>query len=243
MHGVDAPAEPERLPERLRRPHGRWRAWPTTGPARALLAGAGAVAPCWMAVVWLMHLGPLSAHMAQHIALMNVLAPIGAVALMPLLPDRKQGVGPAALWAATCAQIVLLWAWHAPALHAAAASGGGAHGAMLATLLAVALCFWGAILLLSGRSRWQGIVALLLTGKLACLLGALLVFAPRPLYASAAGHHAADSLQDQHLAGLLMIAACPLSYVLVGVVLSAQLVYGLTNEPVQPASPKAAASR
>jgi putative membrane protein len=181
--------------------------------------------------------------MAHHIALMNVLAPLGAVALMPLLRERKHGVGPAAVWAATCAQMVLLWAWHAPPMHAAAASGVGAYGAMLATLLAVALCFWGGILLLSSRSRWQGIVALLLTGKLACLLGALLIFAPRPLYASAAGHHAAHSLQDQHLAGLLMIAACPLSYVLAGVVLSAQLVYGLAAEPLQGASPKAAASR
>jgi putative membrane protein len=72
--------------------------------------------------------------------------------------------------------------------------------------------------------------ALLISGKLACLLGALLIFAPRLLLTSTVSghnmHHGpvdhATALADQHLAGLLMVVACPLSYVLTAVVLAAQ---------------------
>ena len=51
------------------------------------------------------------------------------------------------------------------------------------------------------------------------MLGALLVFAPRPIYSS--GHHGFD-LADQQLAGLLMLAACPLSYVLAAIVIAVE---------------------
>jgi putative membrane protein len=67
----------------------------------------------------------------------------------------------------------------------------------------------------------------LLTGKLSCLLGALLIFAPRILYTSGHQHSAMANLTDQQLAGLLMIIACPLSYVTAGVVLAAQMMADL----------------
>jgi putative membrane protein len=183
--------------------------------------------------------------MVHHIALMSVAAPLCAIALVPLVQDKiarlHRGRG-ALLWTAASMQIALLCASHAPPLHAATASG-AAYAAMLASLLVAALCFWGGILLLPERSRWQAIVALLATGKLACLLGVLVIFAPRPLYPHAAGDAAAHSLQDQQLAGLLMIAACPLSYVLVGVLLSAQLMYGLGSQTGWSAQPNVPASR
>ncbi len=239
MQRSEAPAGPERSL------HLQFERLPRLSPgasAKALLAGAAAVGVCGIPVVSLLPIGPLSAHMVHHIGLMSVLAPLGAVALAPLVHERTErlpaGRG-AMLWTAACAQMGLLWGWHAPLLHAATASG-VAYAAMLASLFLAALCFWGGILLLSDRSRWQGIVALLVTGKLACLLGALLIFAPRPLYAHTAGHAAAHGLQDQQVAGLLMVVACPLSYVLVGVVLSAQLMYGLaaqTGRPAQPSVP------
>jgi putative membrane protein len=79
-----------------------------------------------------------------------------------------------------------------------------------------------------GAFRWRALFALLLTGKLFCLLGALLVFAPRLLYGDPAAGHAwhtpetGDALADQHLGGLLMLAVCPLTYVLAGVIIAAQ---------------------
>ncbi len=72
-------------------------------------------------------------------------------------------------------------------------------------------------------------LALLVSGKLACLLGVLFVFAPRPLLAHAGHFVHAQVLADQHLAGLLMIAACPLSYVLTAVVLAVQAVNGVDD--------------
>jgi putative membrane protein len=183
--------------------------------------------------------------MVHHIALMSVLAPLGAVALSPLVQERIKRLRAdrgAMLWTAACAQMTLLWAWHAPPLHAATASG-AAYTAMLASLFVAALCFWGGIVLLPDRSRWQGIVALLATGKLACLLGVLLIFAPRPLYAHNAVHAAGHGLQDQQMAGLLMVVACPLGYVLVGVVLSTQLMYGLGAQTGWSAQANVAANR
>lgn len=88
---------------------------------------------------------------------------------------------------------------------------------MHGSLFLAALAFWVLLLDMMERSGWQAILGLLLTGKLACLLGALLIFAARPLYSDAA-------LADQQLAGLLMITACPLSYIAAGVVIAARLI-------------------
>jgi putative membrane protein len=97
---------------------------------------------------------------------------------------------------------------------------------MGASLTAAATWFWLAIYAASATGRWAGIFALLVTGKLFCLLGALLVFAPRPLFA--AMMHGPDvvpmseSLADQQLAGLVMLVVCPLIYVTAGVVLASR---------------------
>jgi putative membrane protein len=100
---------------------------------------------------------------------------------------------------------------------------------MHASLLVAAFCFWG--LLLSVSLRWQAIFLLVATAKLSCLLGALLIFAPRVLYTGAHHDSTIADLSDQQLAGLLMIAACPLSYLTAGVVLAAQILadLGLTS--------------
>lgn len=93
---------------------------------------------------------------------------------------------------------------------------------MHASMFGAALWFWLSLIRLRPALEWQGILALLITGKLACLLAGLLVFAPRALLA---GHHQAEqALDDQHLAGLLMILACPASYVLAGVLTAVRLV-------------------
>ena len=101
---------------------------------------------------------------------------------------------------------------------------------MHAVLSLSALLFWTCLLSLPDARRWHAIPALLLTGKLVCLLAALLVFAPRMLY----GDHAHDlaALDDQRLAGLLMIAACPLSYLVAAIMITVALVCRDTPQPV-----------
>src|SRR5690606_12051202 len=75
-----------------------------------------------------MSLGPLSGHMAQHILLMNVLAPALALTLIRLsLPLRGR-----ALLAATLLQLILIWGWHAPGVLPIAANHSVLHLAMQA---------------------------------------------------------------------------------------------------------------
>lgn len=163
-------------------------------------------------------LGPLSSHMLQHIVLMNVVAPLLLLALRPHLPATLWQSWP---WAAAV-QLSLLWAWHAPATMNAALGSHLLHVAMQGSLFLSALWFWSSLITMPQPARWRGLFSLLVTGKLFCLLGALLIFAGRPIY-SAAGHgNGPIALADQELAGLLMIVACPLSYVAAGVVIAAR---------------------
>jgi putative membrane protein len=188
-------------------------------------AGATAVVTAGI-VAFLAHdLGPRSLQMALHIAAMSVAAPLAAALVSKRLPAWVGRYR--TLWLSTVVQLALLWAWHAPSVQSATAGAHGSHAAAHAALFVSAFVFWGAIIRLPEARRWQAIAALLLTGKLACLLSALLIFSPRALYP---GPHGAD-LYDQQLAGLLMITACPLSYLVAAVVLATQLVNRLAQAP------------
>lgn len=179
--------------------------------------------------------GPLTSHMTSHILLMSAVAPLAVLASRAFVSkDRLAGIG-GALAAATIAQLVLLWAWHAPPALELALRSPAADLTMKVSLLLAALWFWGAIFAAEGARRWRALVALLLTGKIFCLLGALLVFAPRALYSLPPlyvghDHDMSDTLSDQQLAGLLMLTACPLTYVVAGVVIAAQWISGLLKE-------------
>jgi putative membrane protein len=182
--------------------------------------------------------------MLQHILLMNVMAPVCVAALARGLNWAPSARGAALLWWAAFVQMALLWAWHAPLLQQAAQGSHGIHAIMSASLFLAAVVFWTAVTLTPGSSSWRAILALLVTGKLVCLLGALLVFAPRPIYAlHEMPHQAAASLDDQQLAGLLMLSACPLSYVLAGIVLAVEMINGLGRAGSAAAFPTAAANR
>ncbi len=182
-------------------------------PATASIAGTLAV----VALVLAGHsLGPLSSHMAVHIVLMNVVAPGFAIALGKRLPPLN-GV---AFWSIATLQIGALWFWHLPTVQVTATTSAGGALFMHGSLFGVALLFWSGVLQMRGPGRWQAILGLIITGKLSCLLAALLIFSPRFLYA---GHHHAASIEDQQLAGLLMITACPVSYVLAGIMIAASM--------------------
>jgi putative membrane protein len=192
---------------------------PASAAFAALLCGALIVLPSSA-------LGGFSAHMAAHIAAMNVIAPLCAIATVA---TARRAIGSEAFWAATALQIVALWAWHLPMAQHFSSHGLAGPLLMHGSLSLAALAFWTSLLRLHGRQRWHGVLGLLVTGKFSCLLAALLVFAPRPLYAPS--HHTSLSLEDQQLAGLLMIAACPLSYVVAGIVMTVQLIRDLPTRP------------
>ena len=93
---------------------------------------------------------------------------------------------------------------------------------MHASLSLAAAVFWAGIIAMPATGRWRAIFALLVTGKLFCLLGVLLVFAPRSVYDLPMSQGAVSLLADQQLAGLIMVGACPLTYVLAGVFIAAR---------------------
>jgi putative membrane protein len=190
--------------------------------ALGTVAGACAVAVAGVIVIGFLPISPLSGHMATHIALMNIAAPLVAVAMFGRRETLGLARGPSTLWIATVGQLAVLWFAHSPIVHHAMQSHFVAAVAVHGALFVSALVFWVSIVK-SVRSRWHAILALLVSGKFACLLGALLVFSPRLIYgAHVAPASDAGALADQHLAGLLMIAACPLSFVLTAIVLTAQ---------------------
>lgn len=191
-----------------------------TAKVTAPVTSAVAVAVAALAVVPAVSPGTVAWTMLAHIAIMNVVAPLVASVLAAMAFAPRLGTG--ALAAATLAQLVVLWAWHAPPV---VASSLAVHLVLHILLLAASLVFWLAVLSALRAGRWAPIGALLVTGKLACLIGALMVFANRPLYASSElclSLH--TSLEDQRLAGLLMLTACPLSYLVAAAIVAAQLI-------------------
>jgi putative membrane protein len=157
----------------------------------------------------------LASHMLDHVVAMNVVAPVIVFLVLRRLPHGAMGIMGDCLVQATVVQIGLIWGWHLPGAFQKAHESDLLTIAMHASLFAAALAFWAAVFSAAGRAPWKCIVALLVTGKLFCLFGAVLIFAPRLLYAlphsdAMAGHATVD---DQHLAGLIMVTACPLTYV------------------------------
>ncbi len=164
--------------------------------------------------------GAFSRHMIIHIALMTVVAPVLASWILKLRYSSAKPASAATLFAVIVLQTGLLFAWHSPPGIGLAMQEHGGALFMQATLLFSALWFWLTVFNQTGEYLWRAIVALLLTGKLFCLIAVLLIFAPRVLYSMTATNMPMTiELADQQLAGLLMVTVCPITYVLAAVVL------------------------
>lgn len=175
-------------------------------------------------------IGPLTLQMLLHLVAMNVVGPVLAASLPA--QTRLAFARPGLLWTGTALQMALLWAWHVPTVQHGITDAALPHATSLLILAAAGTVFWACVTESARRGSWGGLAALLLTGKLACLLGVLLIFATRNLYklpglVLAFCSTGPSSLDDQQLAGLLMITACPLSYLTAGVWQAARMLLGL----------------
>jgi putative membrane protein len=200
----------------------------------ALVAlGFSTLAAAWLgAFGWLLP-GPFSAHMTMHMAVVAVAAPLLAFGVagtrfdpVPRWP-RAFAVVPASI-----AELVLVWAWHTPALHHAARHSGNVFVYEQGSFLLSGLWLWASAVGGDRRERaGAGIVALLLTCMHMTLLGALLALPPRPLY-----HH--GTLADQHLGGAIMIVLGGAAYLCGGLWLAVGLLRhkhaAPCTEPLEP---------
>ena len=200
----------------------------TAAKKTPLALGLLVLAAAWLGVFERLLPGPFSAHMAMHMGVVAVAAPLLAFGLAgtPADPARRYprlfAVVPASI-----AELILVWAWHTPALHHAARHSSAMFVLEQGSFLLSGLWLWGAAV---GGDRHEragaGIVGLLLTCMHMTLLGALLALPPRALYdhgaaSEAAGAHAGHAahgparstagsplispLADQHLGGAIMI--------------------------------------
>jgi putative membrane protein len=183
---------------------------------RHLLASAGiaVLAAAWWGPLATMAAASFTGHMARHLLLVAVAAPLLAWGLAGRRfdPATHQPWLLAAI-PASMAEFVVVWAWHAPALHAAAREQSWVLALEQWSFLASGLWLWRSLLDARGRLHpahaAPGVVALLLTFAHMTLLGAALALGPRPLYAH--GAHAA-SLADQQAGGALMLVVSAAVY-------------------------------
>ena len=171
-----------------------------------LFAGLGL-----LALVWTFPpegaLPTFAAHMLRHMVLVAVAAPLIVLGL-PQLADRV-AVPPLG---AALAEFVVIWGWHLPAAHAAGRLSPAGFAAEQASFLLVGLLVWAGCL--RADRPLAGAGGLLLTSMHMTLLGALLILAPRDLYAGICG--TAPDLSGQQVGGMHMLAIGTPIYLVAG---------------------------
>jgi putative membrane protein len=187
------------------------------GRDRAADARAGWWAIALLAVIFVSPLCALASALFAARVLHHVLLIAGAAPLLALaFPLRRVGSPPLAVLVG--AHAIILWLWHAPGPYAFGLATVTAYWLMQGSLLGSAWLLWRAILAPT-TPPGAALVALVATIGQMGLLGALIVFAPQPLYAAhfaSATAWGLSPLADQQLAGLLMWVPAMLPYLWMG---------------------------
>jgi putative membrane protein len=198
---------------------------------RAVLTAAGVatLAAAWWGPIATMAAVSFTGHMARHLLLVALAAPLLAWGLAGSRcdPATRRPWLRAAI-PASIAEFVVVWSWHAPALHSAAREQPLVLATEQLSFLVSGLWLWRSLLDSGGQlhpaQAAPGVIALLLTFAHMTLLGAALALGPRLLYAH--GAHGA-SLADQQAGGALMLVVSAVVYLtsalgLTGVLLRAR---------------------
>ncbi len=202
--------------------------------------------------------GLFSAHMLQHILLMQAAAPLlvlGATPAIlawglpaawrqPLLVRGHAGVGRLGInrvwalltnpWAAWLVHVFALWAWHTPGLYQAALENEALHVLEHLSFLGSGLLFWASVLAGPARTHlWVRLISVFTMALQSGLLGALLTFAPQAWYSSQSGAAPAwglTALEDQQIAGVLMWAPAGVAYLIAAVGLLGSRLLAMEHE-------------
>lgn len=159
-----------------------------------------------------------SVRVAHHMVLIAAIAPLLVLAWPRPRVFRGPGLG-----VSFALHTLLVWIWHAPAPYDMALRSDAVFWVMQASLLGSAVWMWAR--LLNPAERAGRVFAILLASFTQMgMLGALLTFAGRPLYAA---HFATTApwgltpLEDQQLAGLLMWVPAAAPYLVAALVVAA----------------------
>jgi len=144
-------------------------------------------------------------HMAQHLLLISVAAPLLAAghpidivrALMPVSRGAEPTV--LTLTMAALVQVTVLMAWHVPTAFEAAIRHESLHALEHGTLLLASFVLWSQLMKSAGAVRGAGLIVLFLIGLPPMAYGVGLAIAPTAWYSS-------YTLPDQQMAGVLMWA-------------------------------------
>ena len=190
---------------------------------------------CGLLMLLIAWVGPLpslvpasfAAHMMLHMSVVGIGVPLVAIGLAPLVADRlprSQLMLPIAI---SLVDFVVVWGWHAPALHGAARSNPAVLAVEQASFAIVSLLVWGLALAGTEQTRTQaalsGALTLFFTSMHMTLLGALLGLAPRTMFDHS--HHGLAGLSplaDQQLGGVIMLAIGGVIYLAGGLTLVAR---------------------
>jgi putative membrane protein len=167
--------------------------------------------------------GPFTRHMLAH---MTLVAGVGPLLALAIARSRFDPVRRSASWfsplAASLVEFVVVWTWHAPALHVAARHDASLFALEQASFLGASTYLWLSILGGARTSRAlraaTGVIALVLTFAHMTMLGVVLALTPRDLYS-----HGPDAIADQQLGGAVMIAAGTIAYLGAAIWLSRSL--------------------
>ena len=208
--------------------------WARLGPGAVVSGLSVAAFGAGLALLYLSGQGPLhhlaegslAGHMTQHMVLLlaGLLLAAGRAGL-PLalaVPHRaRRWLGRARArvlrgWlrrplhlalVAAAVHTAALWFWHLPQPFLAAALSPPVHLVEHATLVGASWLLWSTVVKAGRGSRHAAVAFFVLftAGMAASAQGAVLTFAPAPVYPPAAfGAAVADELRDQQLAGLVM---------------------------------------
>jgi len=163
-------------------------------------------------------------HMAQHVLLVQVAAPLLVLAapiatMQRALPRSTRRAyasvarRPAAHWVRRAGHNTIVgffafaaawWLWHLPALYDAAVRDPWLHAMEHLTLFGAAVLWWACIIGPRRAPAFKGLALAFLTALHLNVLGALITLAPRGLYGAYSGAYGVSALEDQQLGGMLM---------------------------------------
>ncbi|WP_011910063.1 cytochrome c oxidase assembly protein [Cereibacter azotoformans] len=147
-------------------------------------------------------------HMILHLGVILGAAPLVAIGLSQMAPLRVQW--PVALAVAvSLVELAVVWGWHAPRLHEAAALDPLLFRVQQASFLVAGVLVWLPGLAPGKAAAAAGLLAMLFSLMHMTMLGVLLTLAPRLLYAPEICGTAfgLDPLGNQRLGGAMMAVA------------------------------------